>query len=90
MQSDPLLTGNQGQPLDVIELYDVEKDEWTTASKSMSLAHCSCTYITHKGKLYVIGGLSTQGPTNAAECITFAEEGEEPKRSQGRNNKKNK
>ena len=64
------LVGNDGKPFDTVEIYDPETDTWSSG-KNMALSHCSCAYITHHGKLYVIGGLSAQGPTNCMECISY-------------------
>ena len=69
-------SGNQGKPLDIIEIYDPETDSWSSG-KEMPLAHCSCAYILFEEKLYVMGGLSGQGPTNCVESIAFGSEGEE-------------
>ena len=78
------VSGNQGKPLESVEIYDIEKDEWTSG-KEMPVAHCSCAYIVHESKLHVIGGLSTQGPTSCMESIRYRtkeEEEEEEKEKQ--------
>lgn len=78
-----LFAGNTGKPFESIEIYDIEADTWSKG-KDMAMSHCSCAYITHHGKLYVIGGLSAQGPTNCVECISYGpiEEEGKGKRSQ--------
>ena len=55
----------------------------------MALSHCSCASIIHDNRLFVIGGLSAQGPTNCMESTRWrsAEEEEAEEKDKQKNKK---
>lgn len=61
-------TGNQGKPINKVEAYDLSSNKWVELG-NIPTTHCSCAYIMWDSKLYVIGGLSLQGPSNSMEAI---------------------
>ena len=64
------VAGNQGRPLVETESYDQSTDMWTVEG-NLPTAHCSCAYTMLQGRLHIIGGLSTGGPTGAVESLIY-------------------
>ncbi|XP_076803089.1 kelch domain-containing protein 8A-like [Clavelina lepadiformis] len=63
--------GNEGKPLSSTELFNPETKKWKRLT-DMPRAHSTCSCVTHQGKLYVIGGVTPDGPT--ATCEIFQPE----------------
>ncbi|GFS23819.1 kelch domain-containing protein 8B [Elysia marginata] len=62
--------GNDGKPLSVVEVFDVDSNSWVGVT-DMPSSHCSCSYTMYSEQLYVCGGLSCRGPSNSMEALRF-------------------
>lgn len=62
--------GNQGKPLNSVEAFDWGSRKWAETT-DMPSAHCSCAHITHNGRLFVLGGLSMNGPGKKVEALGY-------------------
>lgn len=62
---------DSGVPLNNTEIYDEVSGTWREM-KPIPSAHCSCTYLIHDQKLYVLGGLSRNGPSGNMEWMSLS------------------
>lgn len=61
--------GNEGKPMNLAEAYDPVSNQWKSLP-NMTVPLCSCSFVSVDGRLYVVGGLSVGGPSNAMEMLT--------------------
>lgn len=64
------VAGNDGKPMSNAEFYDPVANKWS-ALPNMSAPLCSCSFMPHDGRLYVIGGLTIGGPSASLQQLSF-------------------